>query len=137
MLNVDWLQPFKHIPYSVGVMYVVVTNLPRSDRFKEENVILVGIIPVPSEPSLNINSYLSPLVDKFLLLWDGVRIRHHDSPAIPELFKGALLCVACDIPASRKLCGFTGCQFKMGCNKCYKEFNVGGIGEPNDYSGFE
>ena len=68
MLNVDWMQPFKHTIYSVGVMYLVLMNLPRSERFKRENIILVGVIPGPCEPKLNINSYLSPLVDELLVL---------------------------------------------------------------------
>jgi hypothetical protein len=83
-------------------------NLPRSERFKTENIILVGVIPGPSEPKLNINTYLSPLVDELLILWnDGVMLHHHGSQFIPETFKASLLCVACDIPASRKVCGFT------------------------------
>ena len=68
MLNVDWMQPFKHTIYSVGVMYLVLMNLPRNERFKTENVILVGVIPGPSEPKLNVNPYLSPLVDELLVL---------------------------------------------------------------------
>ena len=138
MLNVDWMQPFEHTTYSVGVMYLVLMNLPRHERFKRENVILVGLIPCPSEPQLNINSYLSPLVDELLILWnDGITIRHAGSQLIPEQFRAALLCVACDIPASRKVCGFTGHHSKMGCNKCNKAFGVSGIRIPNDYSGFE
>ena len=78
MMNVDWLQPFKHTPYSVGVIYLVIMNLPRSDRFKKENIILVGIIPGPSEPPININSYLSPMVEELLVLWnEGASLTHH------------------------------------------------------------
>ena len=44
MLNVDWFQPFKHSLYSVGALYMVLMNLPRSERFKPENVLLVDII---------------------------------------------------------------------------------------------
>ena len=50
MLNVDWFQPFKHLVYSVGVLYMVRMNLPRAERFKAENVFLVGVIPRPHEP---------------------------------------------------------------------------------------
>ena len=28
MLNIDWFQPFKHRQYSVGVIYLVIMNLP-------------------------------------------------------------------------------------------------------------
>ena len=138
MLNVDWMQPFDHTPYSVVVIYLGLVNLPGSERFKRQNIFLVGIIPGPNEPRLNINSYLSPLVDELLILWeDGVKLRHSRSPLFPECVNVALLYVACDIPASRKVCGFTGHNSSRGCNKCTKEFKTGGIVEPTDYSGFE
>lgn len=95
MINVDWFQPFKLSWYSVGVIYLVV-NLPRSERFKVENVILVGVIPGPHEPSGTINSYLSPLVDELLVLWDGWNVND-------EIVKGVRLCVASDLPAARKV----------------------------------
>jgi hypothetical protein len=98
----------------------------------------VGVIPGPSEPKLNVNPYLSPLVDELLDLWnDGVKLRHHGSPFLAETFKACLLCVACDIPASRKVCGFTGHNSAHGCNKCTKTFVTGNIGGQTDYSGFE
>ena len=35
MLNFDYFQPMKHRKdYSVGVLYLVLLNLPRSERFK-------------------------------------------------------------------------------------------------------
>ena len=65
MMNVDWFRPFKHIQYSAGVIYLDIQNLPRSIRFKPENLILVSCIPGPKEPKKNINSYLKPLCDHF------------------------------------------------------------------------
>ena len=47
MLNVDWFQPYKHANHSCGVIYLALINLPREERFKPQNVIIVGIIPVP------------------------------------------------------------------------------------------
>ena len=47
MLNIDWFQPFEHTQYSVGVIYIVIQNLPRAIRFKLENVIIVSTIPGP------------------------------------------------------------------------------------------
>ena len=66
MLNVDWFQPFKHRTYSVGVMYLSVLNLPRHIRFKRENIVLLGLIPGPTKPSLTINTYLTPHVSDLL-----------------------------------------------------------------------
>ena len=72
---------------------------------------------------MNINAYLSPLVDELLILWnDGVRLHHPGSQFLPETFRACLLCVACDLPASRK---------------CKKTFVTGNIGDHTDYLGFE
>ena len=72
MLNVDWLQPYEHSQYSVGVLYTSILNLPLSEQYKLENIIVVGCIPGPSEPH-SMNSYLKPMVDE---LWDGTDIHH-------------------------------------------------------------
>jgi hypothetical protein len=44
MLNIDWFKPCKHTEYSVGAIYLTVMNLPRKLRFKQENVLLIGLI---------------------------------------------------------------------------------------------
>jgi len=84
MLNVDWFQPFEHFTYSVGVIYLVLLNLPRAVWYKRENIILVGVIPGPSEPPLNINFYLPPLVSDLLQLWTGNIYQH--SSLFEQLF---------------------------------------------------
>ena len=57
MLNVDWFKPCKHTEYSLGAIYLTVMNFPRMLRFRQENVILIGFIPVPKEPSRNNNPF--------------------------------------------------------------------------------
>ena len=42
-----------YIEYSVGAIYLIIQNLPRSMRYKRENVILVGLIPGPKETKIN------------------------------------------------------------------------------------
>ncbi len=134
MLNVDWFQPFKHRTYSVGVLYLAVMNLPRNIRFKRENIIIVGVIPGPSEPPLTINTYLSPLVSELLSLWnDGIVCNVLESG--PQVIRAALLCVACDLPAGRKTCGFLSYVANLGCSRCYANFGTGKFGVQN-YSGF-
>ena len=136
MLNVDWFQPFKHSLYSVGALYMVLMNLPRSERFKPENVFLVGIIPGPHEPRLTINSYLQPLVAELNQLWkDGITVRAHGALG-GEVYHVALLCVGCDVPAARKVCGFTGHASCKGCSKCTKYF-PGSVTTKIDFSGFD
>ena len=58
MLNCDWFQPFKRRKdISIGVMYLVVLNLPRHLRFKRENMILVGVIPSFNKEPEILNSF--------------------------------------------------------------------------------
>ena len=69
-MNVDWFETFERGVYSVGAVYLTVQNLSRKERYKPENIILVGIIPGPNEPKLNINSFLIPKPDvKFVTQW--------------------------------------------------------------------
>ena len=138
MMNLDWFQPFKHSPYSVGVIYLAIMNLPRAERFKRENIIVVGILPGPGEPS-SLNPFLVPVVSELKEIWsDGIEV-HHLSPARePQKFFAALLLVACDVPAARKLCGFLGHGAKRGCSKCKKEFISGEhFGDKMNFGGFE
>ncbi|XP_016346834.1 uncharacterized protein LOC107692355 isoform X2 [Sinocyclocheilus anshuiensis] len=136
MLNVDWFQPFKNAPYSVGAIYLVILNLPREDCFKEENMILVGLIPGPKEPSLTMNAFLDPLVDELEELWSGIILE--DSSFLGyQVYRAALLCLASDIPASRKCGGFVGHGAYRGCHKCLKTFSKKEFGAKMDYSGFD
>ena len=135
-LNVDWIQPFEHTQYSMGIIYLAVENLPRSERFKVENIIVVGCIPGPREPKGNINSFLKPLVDELLELWSGVQLSTDTMFGYTSV-RCALSCISADIPAIRKSCGFAGHSATMGCSKCLKKFPCRAFGEKLDYSGYD
>lgn len=120
LLNIDWFKPFEHSTYSVGMIFLVL-NLPRSIRFRCENVILYGIMPGPSEPTLTVNSYLKPLVSSLLDLWSGVLLSVPSSNS-KATFRCALLGVSCDLPAGRKTCGLTSYSANLGCSRCYYNF---------------
>ena len=64
MMNFDFFQLYKHTTYSVGAIYCIIMNLPRTMRYKTDNVILVGLIPGHHEPRHNINTFLEPLVNE-------------------------------------------------------------------------
>ena len=136
MLNVDWFQPFKHGVDSMGIVYLTLLSLPRKHRFERHNVILVGIIPaISSEPS-RLTSFLQPLVDELKVLWTGgVLLCSADSPSVPQRHYLALICVTCDMPASRKVSGFLGHNANKGCSKCLKTFQ--GEVSKKDFSGFD
>lgn len=140
-MNIDWFQPFTRSVYSTGAVYLTIQNLPRCERYKSKNVILVGVIPGPREPKLTTNSYLTPLVEELKEFWTGV--------LLPVTIAGrkmnisvrlALTCIACDIPASRKVSGFLGHSARLGCNKCLKEFTSVETDDGNTkvvFSGFD
>ena len=134
LLNVDWFQPFKHSSYSIGIIYLVILNLPRSVRFKLENCIIVGIIPGPKEPKGCINTFLGPMVHELLELWQGCWI---GSGAKKVFVRCALLGAVCDVPASRKVGGYVGHAGQVGCTKCIKHFVTQHFGEKADYSGYD
>ena len=118
-LHVDWFQPFKRTNYSVGAIYIAVQNLPiKEERFLTENTILIGLIP--GEPKKVMNTLLEPLVNELLRLWDGVIMTSYSG--ISVIVRAALICVTCDVPAARKVCGFVGYKTLKACTKCLKDF---------------
>ena len=133
-INIDWFQPYKLTESSVGAVYITVLNLPYHLRFKREFVILIGIIPGPNEPKRDINSFLRPLVEELLDFWKG-KSMHVCGKDDVQRVRCALVCVACDMPASRKVCGFLGHSATLGCSRCKKQF-PGEVGN-KDYSGFD
>ena len=134
ILNVDWFQPYTHTVASVGVIYLCIMNLPRHKRYKRKNVLLIGIIPGPSEPSHD--SLLQPLVSELKDFLHGIPLRVRTTVGFSEeAVRCALLCVACDLPAGRKVCGFLSHSAARGCSKCMKIFP--GVVGSMCYSGFD
>ena len=133
-LNVDWFEPFEHGVYSVGAIYLTVQNLPRVDCNRFENIIIVGVISGPKEPSKTINSYFTPLILELKEAWSNGFFIEVDG--VNLYVKLAISCVTCDIPATRKVAGFLSHNATLGCNKCLKQFRVS-FGERTDYSGYD
>ena len=134
MLNCDWFQPFTHTQFSVGVLYIAIQNLPRYMRYKQQNIIVVGIMPGPTEPSGDINTYLEPLMQDLEKLWSGIEIHSHGKST---KIRAAISCLACDVPAARKVGGFVGHRGYRSCTRCYKTFPTANFGDYPDYSGFK
>lgn len=95
-------------------------ELTKEERFRRHNVILVSIIPGPKEPSLHLNTFLKPLINDLLLLWDGVEMSLHNGSK--KIIRAALLCVACDIPAGKKVWLFRAFGSDYGCSRCFHKF---------------
>ena len=70
-------------------------------------------------------------------VWHGIPLTVQSGVSASEqvLIRCALLCVACDIPAGRKVCGFLSHSAAKGCSKCSKVFS-GGVSSMC-YAGFD
>lgn len=80
------------------------------------------------------NSVLKPAVDELLELRGG----HWFSLKLRCIFVlVALICIACDIPAARKVAGFMAHNATRGCSRCLKQFPVAKFSEKPDVSGRE
>ena len=118
--------------YSVGVIYAVIVNLPRSIRYKNENVVIIGVIPGPHEPKKNINSHLGPLIGELLHLQSG---QWFSTPVGQQFIKCVIVCLSSDIPATRKAAGFIGHNALRACSRCLKRFPR--VNDRTDCSGFD
>lgn len=112
IMNVDWFKPYKRSEYKIGGIYLNILNLPRTERYKTKWTMLIGLIPGPTEPKENINSFLQPLVNDLIELWNGIQIGSDTT------IRAALIAVSCDIPAARKVCQFLSHKANKGCSRC-------------------
>lgn len=123
-LSMDGFNPFrKNIAgkkVSVGAMYMVCLNLSPEIRYRFENLYLVGIIPGPSEPSVDqINYLLKPLVDDLLAFWTQ-GVFYSCTPSYPQgrRIRCAVLPLVCDLPAARQMSGFASYSCTHFCSMC-------------------
>ena len=90
-------------------------------RFKWENIIVVGVIPGLDKEPESLNEFIVPLVKEMKVLWNGVYL-NSSLCCIPLCFRAAMVCICCDVPAARKICGFKSHNSHHGCSKCFKLF---------------
>ena len=92
---------------------MTVLNLPRSERFKSKWTMILGVIPGPTEPKGHINTFLKPIVDDLLDLWNGIPLHPKGN-----IVRAALVGVSADMPALRKVAQFLGHKADLGCSRC-------------------
>lgn len=95
--STDGVRLFKTGTFSAWPLLLLNLNLRPEIRFKQENVILVGLIPGPREPK-DTNSFFRPLIDEFKVLSQGVEASDGSSK---ERFKlrAYITLVGGDMPA--------------------------------------
>ena len=113
---------------SVVGMYMICLNLPPEERYKLENMFLVGIIPGPHEPKKEeINHLLSPLVDDLIDSYHhGVWYSRTQNYKRGRYTRCVLVPVVCDTPAARQVTGrmsATSTHFCPYCSLPHNEIN--------------
>ena len=58
-------------------MYLTILNLPPEQRFREENIILVSVLPGGQEGAQDLNKLLEPTIAELLKMWKGVKFGVH------------------------------------------------------------
>lgn len=122
-LNVDWFAPFKHIKYSVGVVYWTILNLPRDIRYKPCNILISHILPTGREKGVNMTSVLKEAQAELQRMWDtpsGIAFQTNE-PGRSVWIRAALMMIACDQPAARKVSGFVAVGGTYSCHRCLKK----------------
>lgn len=106
---------------SLTGIQLVCLNIPKTERYKRENILLAGVIPGPKEPNYDqIHQHMTPLIEEFEALWNGVFLT--STPLYPE-GRGMYAAIAffvCDLPACRKVGGFASHNSKHVCHICLK-----------------
>jgi hypothetical protein len=128
-LAVDWFNPHHNLAagqsVSTGIMFMSCLNLPPEDRYKQENIYLVGVLPGRDQQSV-LDDLLSPLISDLLLYWEGLTFVGLQSPIMSTLVRCALVQLVCDVPAARKVAGFQSHNATHPCSVCFissKELN--------------
>lgn len=123
-LSMDGFNPYRNSEagkkVSVGAIFMVCLNLPPEIRYRFENMYLVGIIPGPSEASVDqINHLLKPLVDDLIRFWDpGMYYSHTPNHPAGRRIRCAVVPLICDLPAARQMSGFASFGATQFCSMC-------------------
>ena len=104
--NVDWFHPYKHVRYSLGVIYLAILNFPRNLTYYKESMVLVDIIPGPYQPRLTIDSFLKLLVLDMIKLLRGIETTAEGK----QILHAAIICNSFNIPPVGRFVGHPACS---------------------------
>ena len=117
--HTDGVKLFKtRSAFHVWPLILTIANLPPQERFKRENIILLGIIPGPSEPT-DIDSFLRPLVDELKALQHGVKQVYNAAADSFFTLKAYVVFVVADTKGRESLMGVSGTNSYRYCFYCH------------------
>lgn len=121
----DGFAPFKKRKQTAWILLVFNYNLPPDQRFQQDNILCVGIIPGPKKP-WDADSFIYPLVQELLELAVGVSAYDALSRSVFALHAYVITAFG-DIPAVSMLMNMKGHNGVSPCRMC----EIKGIGIPN------
>lgn len=104
---------------SIGIISLVLLNLPENIRYQPENIYLT-IIPGPREPKVEeINHFTRPIIEEFRVGWErGFHVSHTASSPTGRDVDIAIVLSINDLPAARKVSGSAGHGSHFICTRC-------------------
>ena len=131
IFHTDGVKLFKmRSAFHVWPLILSIANLPPQERFKRENLILLGIIPGPSEPT-DISSFLRPLVNELKALQHRVKQVYNAAADCFFTLHAYVVFVVADTKGREPLMGVSGTNSYRYCFYCH----AGGIHSGGDRSG--
>ncbi|KAG1467250.1 hypothetical protein G6F56_004512 [Rhizopus delemar] len=114
-LYADGFSVHKRKNHSQTIIMAVVMNLPLTERYQMDNMILLGEAPGPSKPK-NLHSFLEPMMRELEKLEsDGMVIKVDGKEYQCNVH---LVIASSDIPGVADLCNHAGHMCKNPCRIC-------------------
>ncbi|KAK3913127.1 U1 small nuclear ribonucleoprotein C [Frankliniella fusca] len=109
--NSDGVSLYESSNFDIWPFYFVINELPPSERYKTENMLLAGIWGSKDHPHPNI--FLHPIVDQMKIMKSGVSVE--DDAGGNFTVHVYVLCGTCDLPARAAFLNMNG---HMGYSSC-------------------
>ena len=116
-ISTDGVQIFKSSKVSMWPVYMLINELPLSQRKARENIIFYGIWISPKKPVMW--SFLKPLYEELNVLEKGYEFEDHDG--IKFTCQAALITCTCDLPAKCLVTNSMQFNGSYGCWHCLQK----------------
>jgi hypothetical protein len=127
--STDGYSPHKRKAKTAWPLVIYNYNLPPEERFQNENIIVLGVIPGPKKPH-DFDSFAWPMVEEMLALAVGVKTWDANTKEF-FMLRAYLIIIFGDIPAVSMLMRMKGHNGKCPCRFCM----IRGIRAPGETKG--
>lgn len=123
-LNTDGANPFRSSKTSLWPVYLMINELPFTERIRPENMIVAGIWYGTKKPKMA--GFLRPSMTSLKRLENGVKLNIGDSEVN---FRAILVASTCDLPARACVCAMNQYNGSSSCIKCKQTGKVVKVGK--------